>query len=135
MAVVRSVPLNGEVRALLLVDAALEIACAAALLGWRGDLQHWLGLNEIAVFVLAAVFFLAAIGPLALVFTPGAAPAIGPLAWGNAIGGAAGWVAFPFLWSWFEPEGRWVAAAVFDAFIAVGVAELIALRRARPAPR
>ena len=116
---------------LLAADAAIEIACGLALLAWRERFQAWFGINEIAVYSTAAVFLAAAIVPIAFIVSHASRPNVSALAWANVVGGAAGWLLFPFVWSYFEPEGRWIFAAVCDTFIALGVAQLIALRRSR----
>jgi hypothetical protein len=122
-----------DLRAILLADAAVELACGAALLAFAAQFEAWFGLPSVVVYGLAAVFLLAAAYPAWLAMGKTSPAPISTLAWANVAGGTVGWLAFPFLWGYFEPEGRWVFAAVCDTFIALGVAELLALRRARPA--
>ena len=50
------------------------------------------------------------------------------LAWANIIGGAAGWVLLMAFWPQLDPGGRFVLGIASDAFIAIGVLELFALR-------
>lgn len=129
MIAIRTATIGRDLRAILLADAAVELVCGVALLAFAAEFEAWFGVPSVAVYALVAVFFLAAAYPAWLAIGKTSAAAIRALAWANVAGGTVGWVAFPFLWGYFEPEGRWVFAAVCDTFIALGVAQLIVLRR------
>ena len=46
-----------------------------------------------------------------------------------ATAGVAIWCVLPFVWSGISPEGRWMASAIADSFIAVAALEFLAIRR------
>jgi hypothetical protein len=56
------------------------------------------------------------------------------LAYANIAGGMLGWTALIAARTLIEHEGRWLLAATSDAFIAVGVLELVALARTADPP-
>ncbi len=118
-------------RTVLAADTTLELAIGVALLMWRAEMATWLSVSEGIVLGAAVVFIAAAIVPAVLAATRAGDEPVRTLAWANIAGGAAGWVLYPFTWDSIEPEGRWLMAATFDAFIALGAAQLVTLGRLR----
>jgi hypothetical protein len=122
-----------SLRLVLFTDAAVEVAIGAALLAWRGQIAGWLATPDRALVALGVVFLAA--GPLvAAIALPRFVASARPLAWANIAGGTLGWLTLLTVWQPLAPEGRWLLAAASDAFIAVGVLELVALRR-MPGPQ
>lgn len=115
---------------ILWVDVALELVIAALCFLLASQAAGWFGIETGSLYVVGVVFLVAAIAivPLARNPQPGG---VTPLAWANVIGGSAAWLVLVIAWGRFEPEGRWVLAAIADGFIAIGVAELFALRKMR----
>lgn len=111
-------------------DVTLELVVAALCFALARPAAGWFGLERGTLYVVGVVFLVAGIAliPLARKPTPGT---VVPLAWTNIIGGAAAWLVLVLAWSSFEPEGRWVLAAIADSFIAIGALEHLALRRSR----
>lgn len=114
----------------LWADVSVEAAIGAVLLATATFADRWFDLASATIYVLAAVFFMAAVTivPLARAEQP-SARAVTSLAWANIAGGAAGWLVLLLRWDHFEAEGRWLLMFAADAFLVLGVAELIALRR------
>jgi hypothetical protein len=117
-------------RPLLIVDASFELICALLLAGAAGAMSRWLGIETFVAYVLAAVFLAAALGVgyIARVRRPAATVARG-IAIANVAGGVAGWALMTLLWGSFDPPGRALLGSASDVFLALGVLELIALRR------
>jgi hypothetical protein len=126
--------MSGQLRSLrlvLLADAAVELTVAVSLLVWHGEVARWLAIPELVVVGLGIAFLVA--GPLVTaVALPRFIASARPLAWANIAGGALGWLTLLTFWQPLPPEGRWLLAAASDAFIALGLLELVALR---PLPR
>ncbi|MBA4179077.1 MAG: hypothetical protein C0506_00670 [Anaerolinea sp.] len=118
----------------LWVDAAFELVAGAVLLLLAGSVANWLDADR-AIVSIAGVIFLgasAAIAGFALQPAP-ARRTVSTLAALNLIGGVAIWCVLPFVWSGISGEGRWMAAAIADSFIAVAALEFLALQRGAPA--
>jgi hypothetical protein len=120
-----------SLRALLIVDAAFELICAAVLAGAAGAASRWLGIETLVTYNLAFVFAIAAVGVgyIARVHQR-AATLVRALAIANLAGGVVGWMIMTVLWGSFDPPGRALLGSASDLFLALGVLELIALRRA-----
>lgn len=114
----------------LWADVGLELLVAALCFALAGPASRWFDLEQGTLYVAGAVFLVAGIALIPLARKP-APSTVTPLAWANIIGGAAAWLVLVIAWSSFEPEGRWVLAAIADSFIAIGALELLALRRSR----
>lgn len=114
----------------LWADVAFEAIAGTVLLATATLADRWFDLQTATIYVLAAVFFVAAVAivPLARAAEP-SRQAVRGLAWANIAGGALAWVALLLWWDGFEGEGRWLLAFAADAFVVLGAAELIALRR------
>lgn len=114
----------------LWADVAFQAVVGAVLLATATFADRWFDLSTATIYLLAAVFFIAAVAivPLARAEQP-SARAVTSLAWANIAGGAAGWLVLLLRWDHFEAEGRWLLMFAADAFLVLGVAELIALRR------
>ncbi|MCL4242091.1 MAG: hypothetical protein KJ048_12135 [Dehalococcoidia bacterium] len=113
-------------------DVAFEAFAGAVLLATATFADRWFDLSTATLYVAAALFFVAAVAilPLARADEP-SRQAVTGLASANIAGGALGWLALLLWWDRFEGEGRWLLAFAADAFIVLGAAELIALRRRR----
>lgn len=114
----------------LWADVSLELVVAGLCFALAGAASHWFDLEQGTLYVAGAVFLVAGVALIPLARKP-AASTVTPLAWANIIGGGAAWLVLVIAWSSFEPEGRWVLAAIADSFIAIGALELVALRRSR----
>ncbi len=116
----------------LWADVVIEALIGLVLLATATLAGRWFDVNAGVLFLLAAIFFLAAVAivPLARTGSPSRFHVTG-LAWANIAGGAAGWLVLLIRWDYFEPEGRWLLMFAADAFLALGAAELIALRQTR----
>lgn len=112
----------------LWADVVLELVVAALCFGLASTAARWFGLETGTLYVAGVVFLVAGVALIPLARKP-AASTVTPLAWANIIGGGAAWLVLVIAWSSFEPEGRWVLAAIADSFIAIGALELLALRR------
>jgi membrane associated rhomboid family serine protease len=117
-------------RPLLILDASFELICAAVLAGASGAISRWLGVESLVTYALAAVFAFAALGVgyIARVRRP-AATVVRALAIANLAGGLLGWALLTSFWGSFDPPGRALLGSASDVFLALGVLELIALRR------
>lgn len=115
----------------LWADVAFEALAGAVLLATATFADRWFDLSSTVIYIVAAAFFVAAVAivPLARA-AESSRPAVQGLAWANIAGGALAWLALLLWWDRFEAEGRWLLAFAADAFIVLGAAELIALRRA-----
>lgn len=124
----RQVPLLNRV---LWADVAFEALAGAVLLATATFADRWFDLPTTTIYILAAAFFVAAVAivPMARADEP-SRQAVAGLALANIAGGVLAWVALLIWWDRFESEGRWLLAFAADAFIVLGAAELIALRRA-----
>jgi len=114
----------------LWVDVTLELVVAALCFALAPTAADWFGLETGTLYVAGVVFLVAGIALIPLARKP-APSTVAPLAWANIIGGAVAWLVLMLAWSSFEPEGRWVLAAIADSFIAIGALEHFALRRSR----
>lgn len=87
-------------------------------------------MNRSAAVLAGSVFLLAAVlvAFLAVRSSPRRSYVSG-LAKLNIVGGAAIWVVMPLKWPHLSGEGRWLASAIADSFIAAGLLEYVALRR------
>jgi hypothetical protein len=114
----------------LWADVVFEALAGGLLLATATLADRWFDLPATTIYVLAAVFFVAAVAivPLARADAP-SRQAVTGLALANIAGGVLGWLALSLWWDRFESEGRWLLAFAADAFIVLGAAELIALRR------
>ncbi len=114
----------------LWADVAFEAVAGAVLLATATFADRWFDLSTTIIYIVAAVFFVAAVAivPLARAAEPSRKGVTG-LAWANIAGGVLAWLALLIWWDRFESEGRWLLAFAADAFIVLGAAELIALRR------
>lgn len=117
----------------LWADVALELIVAVLCLALAGSAAGWFAVDRVVFYVAGAVFAAAALVIVPLALKPGANLAA-PLGWANIAGGCAAWVVLALAWGTFAAEGRWVLAAVADSFIAVGVLELVAVRRMKETP-
>ncbi|GMV84550.1 MAG: hypothetical protein AMXMBFR80_04080 [Dehalococcoidia bacterium] len=118
-------------RRVLRADVAVEALIGLALLGTATLADRWFDVSTGVLYLLAAIFLIAAVAivPLARAEAPSRLQVTG-LAWANIAGGVVGWLVLLVRWDYFEPEGRWLLLFAADAFLALGAAELIALRRA-----
>lgn len=118
-------------RRVLRADVAVEALIGLALLGSATLADRWFDVSTGVLYLLAAIFLIAAVAivPLARAEAPSRLQVTG-LAWANIAGGVVGWLVLLVRWDYFEPEGRWLLLFAADAFLALGAAELIALRRA-----
>jgi len=114
----------------LWADVAFEAVAGGVLLATATIADRWFDLSTTTIYVLAAVFLVAAVAlvPLARSAEP-PAHAVTALAWANIAGGLVGWLALLLWWDRFETEGRWLLAFAADGFLVIAAAELIALRR------
>jgi hypothetical protein len=114
----------------LWADVSFEAVAGAVLLATAAFADRWFDLSTATIYVLAAVFFVAAVAlvPLARAKEP-PARAVSALAYVNIAGGLLAWLALLLWWDRFEAEGRWLLSFAADAFLVLGAAELIALRR------
>lgn len=117
----------------LWADVALELIVAVLCFALAGSAAGWFAVDRVVFYVAGAVFAAAAVAIVPLALKPGANLAA-PLGWANIAGGCAAWVVLALAWGTFAAEGRWVLAAVADSFIAVGVLELVAVRRMKETP-
>ena len=118
-------------RRVLRADVAVEALIGLALLGSATLADRWFDVSTGVLYLLAAIFLIAAVAivPLARAEAPSRLQVTG-LAWANIAVGVVGWLVLLVRWDYFEPEGRWLLLFAADAFLALGAAELIALRRA-----
>lgn len=125
-------PLSRDTRRVLWADAAVELVVAVALVGLTTSIDTWFGI-EAPIARAGGAIFVAAAAALAIMAIAERTPAtlVRIVAWTNIAGGAIAWLALLGSWSSVSPEGRWLAAAVADAFILLGVLELVVLRRSR----
>ena len=114
----------------LWADVAFEAIAGAVLLATATLADRWFDLPTATIYILAAVFLVAAVAivPLARADEP-SRQAVKGLAWANIAGGVLAWAALLLWWDRFEGEGRWLLTFAADAFLVIGAAELIALRR------
>lgn len=120
------------VRKVLWADAVLELILGFILLGLAGDPAGWLGTGTTVTFVAALVFVAAAVGVGVLAWLPSTSPeTVRYLAFANIAGGVAVWGMTLLRWNDLTVEGRTLTGAAADAFILVGVLELVALARTR----
>ena len=122
--------MRASVRTTLILDSAFEFVAGAALIVFAGTFGDWLAIGATACMVLGVVFLAAgvAIAGLARSPDPGTVRA---LAYANIAGGAGLWVAFFAAWSALAPGGRFVLGAAADAFILIGILELLAISAQR----
>lgn len=115
----------------LWADVAVEAFIGLVLLATATLADRWFYVSTWVLYLLAAIFFIAAVAivPLARAESP-SRPGVVGLAWANIAGGVLGWLVLLVRWDYFEPEGRWLLMFAADAFLALGAAELIAVRRA-----
>jgi|GEM_PF-2524957 len=117
-------------RKLLWADAAIEAVIAAVLLGVVGRPHWWLNVDRTVTLTGAAVFAVAAVAiGLAAWNRRTSAEFVQYLAFANIVGGLAVWAIAILRWDRFEDEGRSLVGAGADAFILIGIMELVALRR------
>jgi hypothetical protein len=121
-----------SLRTLLAWDAALEVAIGAALIAFVAVVAPWLAIGT-GVAVGVGVAFLGAAAVIAFLARNVAErrSAVQALAIGNIAAGSAGWLLLVLAWGAFDPPGRSLLGAASDAFILLGVLELMALRRER----
>jgi hypothetical protein len=114
----------------LWADVAFEALAGAVLLATATFADRWFDLPTTTIYILAAAFFVAAVAivPLARAEEP-SRQAVAGLALANIAGGVLGWLALLLWWDRFESEGRWLLTFAADAFLVLGAAEFIALRR------
>ena len=122
-----------SLRSILLLDALFEFAAGAALIVFASTLGDWLRIGATASIVLGVVFIAAGVAIMLLRARPDAST-LRALAWANVIGGAAGWVVLIAFWPQLDTGGRFVLGIASDAFIAIGVLELLALRERSSIP-
>lgn len=116
----------------LWADVALELAVAGLCFALAGSAAAWFGVESMVFYVVGVVFAAAAVAIVPLARKPSTDLAV-PLAWANIAGGCAAWLLLALAWGTFAAEGRWILAAVADSFIAIGVLELVAVRRLKEA--
>ncbi|MEP7215172.1 MAG: hypothetical protein ABI782_02910 [Anaerolineaceae bacterium] len=123
-------PPRSPVHTAFWVDAAFEFVAGGAQLLLSDSIGRWLNVDR-ALIVTSGVVFIGAALAIAL-FALQAHPrrgVVSALAAANLAGGAAIWFMVALRWSEFAPQGRWLAAAVADSFVAVALLEFLALRR------
>ncbi|MGE0598396.1 MAG: hypothetical protein AB7J35_01050 [Dehalococcoidia bacterium] len=122
--------LHSIVRRILMADAALEAIVGVALLGLVGSPHRWMDIDRSVTLIAAGVFFVAAVGVLAIALLPGTTRAtVQYLAFGNVAGGLAIWLFTALNWDRFLSEGHWFIGATADAFLLIGLLEFVALWR------
>jgi hypothetical protein len=114
--------------AILWADVVLEVVVAVAAFALAHIADRWLAIDSFWLHVAGAAFLAAAAAIVPIARTP-RSNVVQIVAAANVLGGLLGWLLLAVVWSRFEPEGRWVMAAVFDAFILIGIAEWLAVRR------
>lgn len=130
MAVTTSRGIAPVVRKVLWADASLELLMAVALAGFAWPMHAWLVVSEIATRGLAIGFAGVAVAlAVAAISRRTSFGFVRVLAWANIAGGVGLWLLLFGAWGHFPAEGRWILAAAGDSFIAIGVLELVALRR------
>lgn len=119
-----------SLRTTLLLDTAFELLGGALLLLPESPVARWLGMSPRAALVLG-IAFVAAGAVLAMLHVPARpnAAVVRGVALANIAGGVALWLFLLAAWPRFGPEARTVLGAAGDAFLALGVLELLALRR------
>lgn len=121
-------PFRSPAVLILWADALFEAVLAAACFALASNLAGWFGLPRETFWVLGGAFALASAGlgwmawQRAIGWLPGVATA-------NAATGAALWGLAPFAWGGFSAEGRWLASAVANACLLIGVTQWLAWRR------
>ena len=117
-------------RQVVWADAALELVIAVVLTGVAWRVHAWLDVGRPVALIAAVVFAIAAVAVAWLAWSPKTKPELVRYpAFGNIAGGAAVWAVALSHWDSFQPEGRWLVSAAADAFILIGVLELLALWR------
>ncbi|MBI2766563.1 MAG: hypothetical protein HYX53_11725 [Chloroflexi bacterium] len=123
-------PVPGALRWILAADAVFEFGAAAAMAVFAGQFARWLATAPAVFYVLAAAFAVAG-GAITWLASRSVLPAevLRLLARANILGGVVGWGLLIAIWRSFDPEGRWILGAAADSFIAIGLAEMLALRK------
>lgn len=115
---------------LLLADAGFEVLVAILLSGLVGRAHFWLNVERPITLVGALVFALVGIALAAVALSGRASEQfVRILAFANAAGGAAIWLAAALEWSQFEPGGHWLVAFVANGCLVLAALEYLALRR------
>ncbi len=115
---------------LLLADAGFEVLVAILLSGLVGRAHFWLNVERPITLVGALVFALVGIALAAVALSGRASEQfVRILAFANAAGGAAIWLAAALKWSQFEPGGHWLVAFVANGCLVLAALEYLALRR------
>jgi hypothetical protein len=123
----------GPVRAALYVDAGFELAVAVLLVVLAPVWADLFNVDQAVIWVAAAVFLLAAVGVgLIAAMEFESRELVYALAAANIAGGLVLWLMFALMRDDFDPGAQWAVAAVADAFILIGLLEILALRRAPP---
>lgn len=119
-----------SIRPLLIADAAFELACALVLALAAGRVGGWLDVATAIVYAAAAVFAAAALGVGLIARARRPEPRLTRwLGIANVAGGLLGWALMTLFWSSFQPAGRALLGSASDVFLALGLLELLALRR------
>lgn len=118
------------IRPLLIADAAFELVCAIVLALAAERVAGWLDVAPAVTYVAAAVFAVATLGVGFIARARRPEPRLTRgLAIANVAGGLLGWALMTVFWGSFEPAGRALLGSASDVFLALGVLELLALRR------
>jgi hypothetical protein len=118
------------VRRLLWADALIEAVIALVLAGLIGRAHWWLNVDRTVTLAGAALFAIAALVIAFAARDRRTSPEfVQYLGFANVAGGLALWVGAILRWDHFEDEGHWLIAAGADAFILIGILQLVALRK------
>jgi hypothetical protein len=117
---------------LLRLDAAFEFIAGLTLIIFAVPIGRWLAIGTTASLALGTAFLAAGLAVAAIArWREQDRGTVTFLALANTAGGAALWVVLIASWGALESPGRALAGASADAFIALGVLELRALRLSR----
>lgn len=116
-----------SVRTALVADCAFEFIAGGLLLVFAAILGDWLAVGSVACVITGVVFVLAGFAIAGLLRAPDPG-LVRWLAYANIAGGAVLWFLFFAAWPSLQPAGRAVLGMAGDAFILIGVLELLALR-------
>lgn len=118
-------------RLVLWVDAAFHALLAAACFALSGPAADWYGVHRAVILAVGGLSALLA-GAGAVVALRETLVALRAVAFVSAALGLLLWALAPPSWPRFEPEGRWLAAAIANTLLLIAAAAHLARRRLEP---
>ncbi len=121
-------PFRSPAVLILWANSVFAAVLAAACFALGSNLAGWFGLQREVFWVVGGALALASIG-LGLLARERAIGWLPRVSAGNLATGAVLWGVAPFAWGGFSAEGRWLASAVANACLLIGLAQWLAWRR------